>query len=88
MAAGLTDAEFAGVETQFGFELADDHRGFLAAGLPVDTRPQPREPGAIDARPQPWPDWRDGHPATHREQPHWSVQEALFRCREGFFPLG
>ncbi|GLY14450.1 hypothetical protein LWF15_27575 [Kineosporia rhizophila] len=32
---GLTDAEFARIERHFGFKFADDHRSFLAAGLPV-----------------------------------------------------
>lgn len=40
---GLTDAEFAYVEQALGFEFADDHRAFLAAGLPVGTS---------------WPNWR------------------------------
>jgi hypothetical protein len=40
---GMSDDEFARVENDFGFEFADDHRSFLAAGLPV---------GAL------WPDWR------------------------------
>lgn len=40
---GLTDGEFAVVEAEFGFEFADDHRAFLAAGLPL---------GGF------WPDWR------------------------------
>jgi hypothetical protein len=34
---GLTDAELDGVECRFGFQFADDHRTFLAAGLPVFT---------------------------------------------------
>ncbi|WP_216651531.1 hypothetical protein [Actinomadura litoris] len=33
--AGLTEAEFARIEHENGFEFADDHRAFLAAGLPV-----------------------------------------------------
>src|SRR5690242_1425799 len=40
---GLTDAEFAHVEGDLGFEFADDHRAFLAAGLPA---------GPL------WPNWR------------------------------
>lgn len=40
---GLTDDEFARVEDTFGFSFADDHRAFLAAGLPVGAG---------------WPDWR------------------------------
>jgi len=40
---GLSDDEFARVEEMLGVEFADDHRAFLAAGLPA---------GAA------WPDWR------------------------------
>lgn len=34
---GLSETELAHVEQRFGFEFADDHRAFLAAGLPVWT---------------------------------------------------
>lgn len=40
---GLSDDEFAHVEQTLGFEFADDHRAFLAAGLPVGGS---------------WPNWR------------------------------
>lgn len=40
---GLTDDEIARVEGTFGFQFADDHRAFLAVGLPVGAS---------------WPDWR------------------------------
>jgi hypothetical protein len=55
---GLTDAEFDEIKQQFGFRFAADHRAFLAAGLPVNTRREPREPGAFYAHAQPWLDWR------------------------------
>ena len=45
IAPGLTDAECARVEAEFGFEFADDHRAFLFAGVPVGDS---------------WPDWRLG----------------------------
>ncbi|MEU5529434.1 hypothetical protein ABZ744_21115 [Micromonospora chersina] len=76
--AGLTDAELARIGTQFGFEFADDNRGFLTAGLPVNTRPQPREPGVIYTHSEPWPDWRDGDPADLRELLDWPVHGVLF----------
>ncbi|WP_197380795.1 hypothetical protein [Mycolicibacterium mengxianglii] len=41
--AGLTDAEFEHIEQLLGFEFSDDHRAFLAAGLPVGAS---------------WPNWR------------------------------
>lgn len=49
---GLTDAEFADVEQTLGFAFADDHRAFLAAGLPVGAS---------------WPDWRgEGRRSLHK----------------------
>jgi hypothetical protein len=42
---GLTDAEFRRVEDALGFEFADDHRAFLAAGMPTGAG---------------WPNWRGG----------------------------
>jgi hypothetical protein len=41
--AGLSDDEFTDIEAALGFEFADDHRAFLAVGLPVGEG---------------WPDWR------------------------------
>ena len=43
--AGLTDSELDRIEQEFGFRFAADRRAFLAAGLPVNTIPEPREPG-------------------------------------------
>ena len=40
---GLSEAEVTGIEAEFGFAFADDHRAFLAAGLPVGGT---------------WPNWR------------------------------
>jgi hypothetical protein len=40
---GLTDDELAVIESRFGFVFNDDHRAFLAAGLPIGPS---------------WPDWR------------------------------
>lgn len=37
---GLSEAEFDRIERDFGFEFADDHRAFLAAGLPVKQEPE------------------------------------------------
>lgn len=42
---GLSDAEIAAVEEQFGFSFAADHRILLQAGLPLGDD---------------WPDWRNG----------------------------
>jgi hypothetical protein len=46
---GLSDSELDRIEQEFGFRFAADHRAFLSAGLPVNTRPEPREPGVIYA---------------------------------------
>ena len=60
---GLTDDEFARIEHEFGFEFADDHRAFLAAGLPVgDT----------------WPDWRDDARRTLATRLRLPVDGILF----------
>jgi len=43
---GLTDAEFARIEGDYGFEFAGDHRAFLAAGLPLNRPPEEGRPGS------------------------------------------
>lgn len=48
---GLSDDEFERIEAEYGFQFSDDHRAFLAAGLPVSEPPQE---GASWAKP--WPD--------------------------------
>jgi hypothetical protein len=68
---GLTDAEFARIERNYKFEFADDHRAFLAAGLPLKT-PAPYQ------RSNPWPDWRHGDPGDLRKILDWPVVGALF----------
>ncbi|MFJ5640828.1 hypothetical protein [Streptomyces sp. NPDC093223] len=69
---GLTDAEFRRIEGEFGFEFADDHRSFLAAGLPVNIPP---EDGQTWSRP--WPEWRSGDSDSLREQLAWPVEGVL-----------
>lgn len=71
---GLTGAEFARIERIYGFEFADDHRAFLAAGLPLNSRP----PDQGQTWREPWPDWRDGDPGALCEQLAWPVEGALF----------
>jgi glyoxylase-like metal-dependent hydrolase (beta-lactamase superfamily II) len=73
IAPGLTDAEFTRVERDFGFEFADDHRAFLAAGLPLNRPPEEGQTWC-----KPWPDWRDGDPGYLRDQLGWPVEGALF----------
>lgn len=60
---GLTEAEFTRIEGRFGFEFADDHRAFLAAGLPTG---------------QHWPDWRDGDEEDLLCSLSWPVDGVLF----------
>jgi hypothetical protein len=71
---GLTNAEFSRIEEDYEFEFADDHRAFLATGLPLNSPP----PGERELFRIPWPEWRDGDPGelhTHLDRP---VQGALF----------
>jgi hypothetical protein len=65
---GLTEEEFDGVERRFGFQFADDHRAFLAAGLPVFTAGHDDHP---DKASWGWPNWRDLESEELREQVDW-----------------
>ncbi|MET9224815.1 hypothetical protein [Lentzea sp. NPDC003310] len=82
IAPGLTDAEFAAIEAEHGFEFADDHRAFLAAGLPVNTPFEPEE-GVIHTWTQPWPEWRDGDPDQLRRRVDYPVVRILDEVRSG-----
>lgn len=70
IAPPLTDAEFAQVEGEFGFEFADDHRAFLAAGLPIGEG---------------WPNWRDGDVDDLRETLRRPVDGVLFDVAHNAF---
>ena len=37
---GLTNEEFTRIERKYALEFADDHRAFLAAGLPLNRPPE------------------------------------------------
>jgi hypothetical protein len=81
---GLTDAEFTRIEREYGFEFADDHRAFLAAGLPVNVPP---EDGQTWFRP--WPEWRGGDLDSLRRQLDWPVEGVLFDVEHnGFWDEG
>ncbi|WP_233625125.1 hypothetical protein [Actinoplanes sp. ATCC 53533] len=67
---GLTSSELAAVEQEFGFSFADDHRAFLAAGLPFGRG---------------WPDWRDGDRGQLRERLALPVEGVLFDVAENGF---
>jgi hypothetical protein len=75
---GLTDEEFSRIEGEFGFEFADDHWAFLAAGLPVNRGLPPKQPGVISTHPSPWPDWRNAHADALRAFLAWPVEGTLF----------
>jgi len=53
MSDGLSATELDAVEQEFGFRFADDHRAFLAGGLP---------------RGRGWPDWRGDDRAALRDR--------------------
>ncbi|MFE8912407.1 hypothetical protein [Streptomyces globisporus] len=82
---GLSDAEFDRIEAEYGIAFAPDHRGFLAAGLPVD-RAAPREEG--ESPRNPWPNWRDGDPELIRERLGWPVEGLLFSVEHGWWLPG
>ncbi|MGW4406633.1 hypothetical protein ACWEJ6_21570 [Nonomuraea sp. NPDC004702] len=75
---GLPEAELARIEQDYGFEFADDHRAFLAAGLPVR---QPWEEGQTWENP--WPDWRNGDPEALRKHVAWPVDCLLWDVEHG-----
>lgn len=81
---GLTEGEFARIEQEYGFEFADDHRAFLAAGLPLNT-PRPTTEGVYYTHAAPWPDWRDGDPESLRKALGWPVEGVLFDVRQYFW---
>ncbi|GLY94250.1 hypothetical protein [Actinoplanes sp. NBRC 103695] len=70
---GLSDAELAAVEHEFAFSFADDHRAFLAGGLPFGRG---------------WPDWRDGDRAALRERLALPVDGVLFDVVQNDFWYG
>lgn len=63
LSPGLSDAEFARIEDEFGFHFADDHRAFLAAGLPTGRG---------------WPDWRGTDRQVIRDRLAAPVEGVLF----------
>ncbi|WP_233211191.1 hypothetical protein [Mycobacterium sp. shizuoka-1] len=60
---GLTDDELAGIEGEFGFEFADDHRAFLSDALPVGGT---------------WPDWRSAPRRGLQQRLQLPVEGILF----------
>lgn len=60
---GLSDDEFARVEAELGVVFADDHRAFLAAGLPVGAS---------------WPNWRGEGRRSLAKRLHLPIEGVLF----------
>jgi hypothetical protein len=85
IADGLSDDEFARIEEAFGFRFADDHRAFLAAGLPVNSPAAPGDPGVIVTHSQPWPDWRHHDHGELRSRLAWPVDGVLFDVENNHF---
>ncbi|MEC3917971.1 hypothetical protein [Nocardia sp. CDC160] len=77
---GLSEDEFELIERQYGFEFADDHRAFLAAGLPVRDLDEHVE---CETWGKPWPDWRDGDPDELRRHLDWPIDDVLRRVELG-----
>jgi hypothetical protein len=67
---GLTEAELDRAEHRFRIEFADDHRAFLATGLPVGRG---------------WPDWRDGDADEITHRLRRPVEGVLFDVAENGF---
>src|SRR3954452_16756881 len=74
IAPGLSEIELQRIEQEYGFEFADDHRAFLASGLP-DSQP-PEEGGTWE---KPWPGWWHGDPQGLRERLEWPWRALLCR---------
>lgn len=80
---GLTDFEFEDIERKYGFEFADDHRAFLAAGLPVNVPPQDGQTWS-----RPWPEWRGGDLDSLRRQFDSPVEGVLVGVEHNGFWYG
>ena len=79
---GLIDREFDEVEQRFGFQFADDHRAFLAEGLPVWTEGDDDPNKTTDLG---WPDWRDGDPGRLHAHLDFAVEGALASIKNGYW---
>ena len=70
IAPGLSETELGGIESEFGFAFAPDHREFLAAGLPTGVG---------------WPDWRSADRSALRAALTAPVEGVLFDVAENDF---
>lgn len=72
--AGLQDPEFDRLATEFGVDFADDHRAFLATGLPVGPS---------------WPDWRGEGRRSVGKRMQLPAEGVLFAVEwQQFWPPG
>ncbi|MFD4666575.1 hypothetical protein ACFWNX_24935, partial [Streptomyces halstedii] len=51
IAPGLSEIELHRIEREYGFEFTDDHRAFLASGLPVSQPPEEGDTWEMPATP-------------------------------------
>ncbi|MER5927696.1 hypothetical protein [Streptomyces mirabilis] len=77
---GLSNDEFDRIEATYGFQFSDDHRAFLAAGLPVSSPP---EEGATWDKP--WPNWRSGSPDDLRSHLAWPTEGVMASVEHGYW---
>jgi hypothetical protein len=77
---GLSDDEFVRIENEYGFEFSDDHRAFLAAGLPINVPPEDGQTWK-----KPWPEWRGGDVDSLRRQLRWPAEGVLFDVENNQF---
>lgn len=77
---GLSDDEFKRIEAEYGIQFSDDHRAFLAAGMPVSSPPE--EGATWD---NPWPDWRNGDADDLRSHLMWPTEGVLLEVEHGYW---
>ncbi|MGW5350350.1 hypothetical protein ACWERV_07505 [Streptomyces sp. NPDC004031] len=77
---GLTDDEFDRIEEAYSFQFSDDHRAFLAAGLPVSSPPE--EGATWD---NPWPNWRSGSLDDLRSHLEWPTRGVITSVQHGYW---
>jgi hypothetical protein len=65
--------------------LPADHRAFLSAGLPVNSRPRSQEPGVIYTHPELCLDWRSGNRDALRRLLDWPIDGVLFDIENNGF---
>jgi hypothetical protein len=82
---GLPDRHLDDVERRFGFEFADDHRAFLAAGLPTWATGLDDHPDKVSWG---WPTWRNPGAEDLRQQVEWPTDCVRHAISNGHWPNG